>query len=45
MGRQLLDHIYSRKHLEQMLEDLIEEVAKVDLDLKPASLWWTRTRF
>ena len=43
MGRQLLGHIYSRKHLEQMLGDLIEEAAKEDLDFKPASLWWTST--
>ena len=31
----------SKKHLEQMLEDLIKEPAKVDWEPKPASLWWT----
>ena len=34
---------HSNKHLEQMLKDLIEEAAKVDLEPKPASLWWTST--
>ena len=34
---------HSKKHLEQMLKDLTEEVAKVDLKPKPASLWWTST--
>ena len=33
----------SKKHPEQMLENLIEETAKVDLEPKPASLWWTST--
>ena len=32
-----------KKRLEQMLKDLIEEAAKVDLEPKPASLWWTST--
>ena len=32
---------HSKKHLEQMLKDFIEEAAKVDLERKPASLWWT----
>ena len=32
-----------KEHLEQMLEDLIEEAGKVDLEPKPASLWWTST--
>ena len=26
-----------------MLKDLIEEAGKVDLEPKPASLWWTST--
>ena len=34
---------HSKKHLEQMLKDLIEEAAEVDLEPKPASLWWTST--
>ena len=34
---------HSKKHLEQMLFDLIEEAAEVDLEPKPASLWWTST--
>ena len=34
---------HSKKHLEQMLQDLIEEAAKVDLEPKHASLWWTST--
>ena len=29
---------HSKKHLEQMLKDLIEEAAKVDMEPKPASL-------
>ena len=33
---------HSKKHLEQMLKDLIEEAGKVDLEPKPASLWWTK---
>ena len=32
---------HSKKHLEQMLKDLIEEAAEVDLEPKPASLLWT----
>ena len=34
---------HSKKHLEQMLKALIEEAAKVDLESKLASLWWTST--
>ena len=34
---------HSEKHLEQMLKDFIEEAAKVDLEPKPASPWWTST--
>ena len=34
---------HSKEHLEQMLKDLIEEAVKVDLEPKPASLWWTST--
>ena len=34
---------HSKKHLEQMLKDLVEEAAKVDLEPKPVSLWWTST--
>ena len=34
---------HSKKHLEQMVKDLIEEAARVDLEPKPASLWWTST--
>ena len=34
---------HSKKHLEQMLKDLIEEAAKVDMNPKPASLWCTST--
>ena len=34
---------HSKKYLEQMLEDLIEEAGKVDLEPKPASLCWTST--
>ena len=34
---------HSKEHLEQMLKDLMEEAAKVDLERKPASLWWTST--
>ena len=34
---------HSKKHLEQMLKDLIEEAAKVDLETRPASLWLTST--
>ena len=34
---------HSEKHLEQMLRDLIEDAAKVDLEPKPANLWWTST--
>ena len=33
----------SKNHLEQMLKDLVEETAKVDLEPKLASLWWTIT--
>ena len=33
----------SKEHLEQMLKDFIEEAEKVDLEPKPASLWWTNT--
>ena len=33
---------HSKKHLEQMLKDLIE-AAKLDLEPKPASLCWTST--
>ena len=33
----------SKEHLEQMLKDLLEEAGKVDLEPKPASLWWTST--
>ena len=32
-----------KKHLEQMLKDLIEEAAEMDLEPEPASLWWTST--
>ena len=35
---------HSKKHLEQMLKDLIEEAAKVDLEPKPASLCETLGR-
>ena len=41
MGRQLLDYVPLQEHLGQMLKDLIEEAAKVDLEPKPASLWWS----
>ena len=34
---------HSTEHLEQMLKYLVEEVGKVDLEPKPASLWWTST--
>ena len=34
---------HSKKHMEQMLKDLIEEAAEMDLEPKPASLWWTST--
>ena len=34
---------HSKENLEQMLRDLIEEASKLDLEPKPASLWWTRT--
>ena len=34
---------HSKEHLEQMLKDLTEEVGKVDLEPKPASLGWTST--
>ena len=34
---------HSKEHLEQMLKDLLEEAGKVDLEPKPASLWWTST--
>ena len=34
---------HSEKHLEQMFLDLIEDAAKVDLEPKPVSLWWTST--
>ena len=34
---------HSKHHLEQMLKDFIEEAAEVDLEPKPASLWWTST--
>ena len=34
---------HSEKHLEQMLKDLLEEAVEVDLEPKPASLWWTST--
>ena len=33
----------SKEHLEQMLKYLIEEASKVNLEPKPASLWWTST--
>ena len=33
----------SKQHLEQMLKDLIEQAAEVDLEPKLASLWWTST--
>ena len=32
---------HSKEHLEQMLKYLVEEAGKVDLEPKPASLWWT----
>ena len=34
---------HSQEKLEQMLKDLVEEAEKVDLEPKPASLWWTST--
>ena len=34
---------HSESHLEQMLQDLIEEAEKWDLHPKLASLWWTST--
>ena len=34
---------HSKEHLEQMVKTLIEEAGKVDLEPKPASLWWTST--
>ena len=34
---------HSKEYLEQMLQDLFEEAGKVDLEPKPASLWWTST--
>ena len=34
---------HSKTHLEQMLNYLIEEAAKVELEPKLASLWWTST--
>ena len=34
---------HSKEHLEQMLKDLIEGAGKVDVEPKPASLWWTST--
>ena len=34
---------HSKRNLEQMLRDLIEEAEKCDLAPKPASLWWTST--
>ena len=34
---------HSKKQLVQMLKDIIEEAAEVDLEPKPASLWWTST--
>ena len=34
---------HSKKNLEQMLKDLIEEAAEMDLEPKPASLWWSNT--
>ena len=34
---------HSKQHLEHMVKDHIEEAAKVDLELQPASLWWTST--
>ena len=44
VGGQFLDHVpLEKEHLEQILKDLIEEAEKVDLEPKPASLWWTST--
>ena len=40
---QLRYMFHPKEHLEQMLKDLIEEAVKVDLEPKPASLWWTST--
>ena len=34
---------HCKKHLKQMLKDLIEEAAEMDLEPKPVSLWWTST--
>ena len=34
---------HSKRNLEQVLWDLIEEAEKCDLAPKPASLWWTST--
>ena len=34
---------HSKEHMEQMLRDLIEDANKLDLEPKPASLWWTST--
>ena len=34
---------HSKENLEQMPRDLIEEASKLDLEPKPASLWWTST--
>ena len=36
-------YLHSKEHLEQMFKDLIEEAVTVDLEPKPASLWWTIT--
>ena len=43
VGRQLLDHVPLQETPGQMLKDLIEEAAEVDLEPKPASLSWTST--
>ena len=34
---------HSKAHLEQMLKDLNQEAEGLDLETKPASLWWTST--
>ena len=43
VGRQHLDHVHSKSHLQHMMRDLILEAEKWDLAPKPGSLWWTST--
>ena len=44
VGRQPLDHIPTHKSTwSKCYKTFIEETVEVDLELKPASLWWTIT--